>query len=180
MDAFCMKCQEKREILNPVQSTLRNGRPAIRGTCQVCGSRVVTIGKLEILPQSAEPEVRHIEVGGKTHIHDDVIAAIVGVAAREVDGVSSLGRASFQRSVFDRVGGTSSRSRGVAVEAGRREATLDLQLRVIYGFNIPEVVIKVRQNVALKVLELCGMIAKEINIGIAGIDFRGRVPGRVE
>ena len=53
-------------------------------------------------------------------------------------------------------------------------------MRVIYGFNIPEVVIKVRQNVALKVLELCGMIAKEINIGIAGIDFRGRVPGRVE
>ena len=190
MDAFCMKCRAKREILNPVQDTLRNGRPATRGTCAVCGTRVIRIASAEIPPQSPQAEilpespqterVRQIEVGGQTHIHDEVIAAIVGLAAREVDGVSSMGSASFQRSVIERVGAASSRARGVVVEAGRREAILDLQLRIIFGYSIPDVVIKVRHNVARQVLELCGMVTKEINIVVSGIDFSGRIPGRVE
>ena len=86
-----------------------------------------------------------------------------------------LGRRRTEPSV-----GPAPEPRGVVVEAGRKEAILDVQLRVIYGFNIPELVINVRQNVAIQVLELCGMVAKEINIVVSGIDFSGRVPGRVQ
>lgn len=42
--AYCFKCRTKREIRNPVKMTLKNGRPAIRGTCPSCGTKVFRIG----------------------------------------------------------------------------------------------------------------------------------------
>ena len=68
----------------------------------------------------------------------------------------------------------------MGVEAGRREAILDIDLQVIYGFSIPETILKVRHNVARRILELCGLITKEININVAGIEFPDRMPGRVD
>lgn len=43
--AYCMKCRTKREIRNPQSITLKNKRPAIRGVCPVCGTKVFRIGK---------------------------------------------------------------------------------------------------------------------------------------
>jgi hypothetical protein len=43
--AYCMKCRTKREMRNPTRVTLKNGRPATRGVCPVCGTKVFRIGK---------------------------------------------------------------------------------------------------------------------------------------
>ena len=139
------------------------------------------ISEQEMVPRLAELEkLQEIEVGGETEINDEVIGAIAGVATREIEGVSSLGTSSIRKAIQERVGGGERRSRGVGVEAGRREAILDIELQVVYGFSIPETVVKVRQNVARRVLELCGLISKEININVVGIEFPDRMPGRVE
>jgi hypothetical protein len=45
MDAYCFKCRSKREIRNPQQVTLKNGRPATQGQCPQCGTKVFRIGK---------------------------------------------------------------------------------------------------------------------------------------
>ena len=45
MEAYCLKCREKREITNPEAVTLKNGRPATRGDCPTCGTKVYRIGK---------------------------------------------------------------------------------------------------------------------------------------
>ena len=45
MEAYCLKCRTKREIRNPTQVTLKNGRPATQGTCPVCSTKVFRIGK---------------------------------------------------------------------------------------------------------------------------------------
>ena len=47
MEAYCFKCRAKREIQNPESVTLKNGRPAVRGTCPVCGTQVFRIGKAQ-------------------------------------------------------------------------------------------------------------------------------------
>jgi len=119
-------------------------------------------------------------VGGETSIDDDVVGAIAGLAAKEVEGVSEIGGRSLRRSMAERVGGAEQRARGVDVEAGRKEAILDIEMRVAYGFSIPEIVIKVRQVVAQRVLELLGLVTKEINNRVVGIDFPDRMPGRLE
>jgi len=124
--------------------------------------------------------LKELEVGGETSIDDDVIGAIAGVAAQEIEGVSELGGQSLRRTIAERVGGAEQRSRGVEVEAGHREAILELELRVVYGFSIPEIVVKVRQVVAERVLDLAGLVTKEINIKVTAIDFPDRMPGRLE
>ena len=43
--AYCMKCKEKREIKDPKEVKLKNGRPEIKGTCSKCGTKVFRIGK---------------------------------------------------------------------------------------------------------------------------------------
>jgi len=41
MEAYCVKCKEKHEIANPQEVVLKNGRPAIKGTCSKCGTKVM-------------------------------------------------------------------------------------------------------------------------------------------
>lgn len=44
-EAYCVKCRTKREIKNQQETTLKNGRPALKGTCPECGTNVFRIGK---------------------------------------------------------------------------------------------------------------------------------------
>jgi hypothetical protein len=43
--AYCLKCRAKKEMRNPQQVTLKNGRPATKGTCPTCGTAMYRIGK---------------------------------------------------------------------------------------------------------------------------------------
>ena len=43
--AYCVKCRTKREIKDPEETTLKNGRPAMKGTCPECGTKMFRIGK---------------------------------------------------------------------------------------------------------------------------------------
>ncbi len=43
--AYCMKCRKKVEMRDPMRVTLKNGRPATRGVCPVCRTKVFRIGK---------------------------------------------------------------------------------------------------------------------------------------
>jgi len=47
MQAYCVKCKEKREVEDPVAVTMKNGKPATQGTCSVCGTKMFKIGKAE-------------------------------------------------------------------------------------------------------------------------------------
>ena len=45
MQAYCLKCRTKRDMRDPQQITLKNGRPATQGACPVCGTKMYRIGK---------------------------------------------------------------------------------------------------------------------------------------
>ncbi|UCG83061.1 MAG: Asp23/Gls24 family envelope stress response protein [Dehalococcoidia bacterium] len=119
------------------------------------------------------------EIKGETTIEDEVIGAIAGVAAREIEGVASLGKSSIRRTIAERVAGSPEQARGVDVEAGKKEAILDIDVNIIYGFSIPKIVGEVRRKVADRLEELAGLVAKEINITVVGIEFEEK-PTRVE
>lgn len=42
--AYCVKDKKKVEIKNPKKVTMKNGKPAISGTCPICGNKVYKIG----------------------------------------------------------------------------------------------------------------------------------------
>ena len=45
MQAYCVKCKTKREMKNPEETTMKNGREATKGTCPVCGTKLFTFAK---------------------------------------------------------------------------------------------------------------------------------------
>lgn len=45
MTAYCMKCRAKVEIKNPQSVKMKNGKPATKGVCPKCGTKVFRIGK---------------------------------------------------------------------------------------------------------------------------------------
>lgn len=40
VQAYCVKCREKRDVKDPKQVTMKNGRHAIEGTCPECGTKL--------------------------------------------------------------------------------------------------------------------------------------------
>jgi hypothetical protein len=46
-EGYCVKERKKVEIKDAKQVTMKNGRPAIQGTCPDCGTKIFKIGKLE-------------------------------------------------------------------------------------------------------------------------------------
>jgi len=45
MEAYCVKCRKKVTMQNPEEITMKNGKPASRGVCPNCGTKVFRIGK---------------------------------------------------------------------------------------------------------------------------------------
>lgn len=43
-EAYCVKCKKKVEIKDEQKVTLKNGKPATKGLCPVCGTKVFRIG----------------------------------------------------------------------------------------------------------------------------------------
>lgn len=43
-EGYCVKCKAKRLMKGESQVTMKNGRPATKGTCSVCGTKMFKIG----------------------------------------------------------------------------------------------------------------------------------------
>ncbi|MBI2593668.1 hypothetical protein HYW44_03425 [Candidatus Daviesbacteria bacterium] len=44
MQMYCVKCRTKRDAKNVQQVTMKNGKPASKGECPVCGTGMYRIG----------------------------------------------------------------------------------------------------------------------------------------
>lgn len=109
---------------------------------------------------------------GRTMIADRVVAAIVGTAAREVDGVHDLGGAS-ERAVgllHERVPvGRLELAPGVSVEVGDMRAAVDLQIVADHGIGLPDLSAAVRRNVVAAVESMTGLRVTEVNVSVADL-----------
>jgi hypothetical protein len=45
VEGYCLKDKMKVEMQNPQQITMKNGKPATKGTCPKCGGPIYKIGK---------------------------------------------------------------------------------------------------------------------------------------
>ena len=111
---------------------------------------------------------------GKTTIADVVVSKIAGIAAREVAGVHELvtqGVGGAVTGLAQRVTRADTRSQGVNVEVGEREAAVDLRLTVDYGVSIPQVAEAVRRNIMSRMEAMTGLVVKEVNIDVTDLYF---------
>ena len=46
VEGYCVRCKGRRVMQSPYATTTKTGRPAIRGTCPVCGARMFKMGQM--------------------------------------------------------------------------------------------------------------------------------------
>ncbi len=111
---------------------------------------------------------------GKTTIANGVVAKVVGIAAREIDGVQdvvSTGAGASITGLATRVTRGDTRAQGVSVEVGEREAAASINLIVIYGVSIPQVAEAVRRNVINRVEAMTGLTVITVDISVSDLYF---------
>ena len=105
---------------------------------------------------------------GEVKIADEVVAIIAGLAAMEVDGVSSMaGNATSE--LIGKLG-MKSLSKGVKVDVLDGIVTVSLALNLKYGYSIKDITTKVQEKVKAAIENMTGLDVADVNIRIAGVD----------
>jgi uncharacterized alkaline shock family protein YloU len=106
---------------------------------------------------------------GSVKISEEVVSIIAGLAATEVPGVAGMSGGVVNG--ISEILGRKNLSKGVKVEVGEKEVTIDLYLIVDYGVRIPEVAWNVQENVKNAVENMTGLKVVEVNIHVQGVSM---------
>jgi uncharacterized alkaline shock family protein YloU len=104
----------------------------------------------------------------KIRIADEVIMTIAGIAASQVEDVTSM-----SGGIGDGIAGILGRKnlgKGVKVEAGEKEVLIDLSVVVEYGCKIHEVARSIQAKVRDAVEGMTGMEVVEVNVNVLGVN----------
>ena len=106
---------------------------------------------------------------GEVKIADEVVAIIAGLAATEVEGVSSMA-GNITNELVSKLG-MKNLSQGVKVHVGENDVTVNLALNIKYGCEIPKVSAAVQDRVKTAIETMTGLEVSEVNIKIAGVNI---------
>lgn len=106
---------------------------------------------------------------GEVKIASDVVAAIAGLAANEVDGVYSTW-GNGKKEVIGKLVAKNA-SKGVRVTMEEDNVRVDMHITMKYGHSIPEVVEQVQERVSQQIETMTGLHVPEVNIRIAGVSL---------
>ncbi len=105
---------------------------------------------------------------GIIKISDEVVAVIAGLACSEVKGIVGIS-SGIVGGITQILGGKKNLSKGVKVNVGENDATIDVYIVVEYGVKIPEVASEVQSNVKRAVEAMTGLTVSAINIFVQNV-----------
>lgn len=112
---------------------------------------------------------------GTVKIANDVVAMIAGLAATEVEGVSSMS-GNITNELMGKVSmpniGMKKQTKGVKVDILEGTVSVDLALTLEYGYNIPATCNKVQEKVKGAIETMTGFEVSDVNIRIIGIKMQ--------
>ena len=106
---------------------------------------------------------------GEVKIADEVVAIIAGLAAMEVEGVSSM-TGNATRELVSKFG-MKSLSKGVKVDVLDDIVTVSLVLNLNYGYSIKDTTQRVQEKVKAAIENMTGLEVADVNIRVAGVDM---------
>lgn len=113
-------------------------------------------------------EVKETEING-IKISEEVVAQIAGKAASEVSGVAGMSGGIVGG--LSEMLGKKSFSKGVKVQVGEKETTIDLYIIVEYGARIPDIAWEIQNKVKTVVENMTGLKVVDINIHVQGLNL---------
>ncbi|AWZ48264.1 Asp23/Gls24 family envelope stress response protein [Hathewaya limosa] len=105
---------------------------------------------------------------GIVKISDEVVAVIAGLAAEEVKGIVGMS-AGIVGGFTEILSGKKNFSKGVRVNLGEEESTIDLFVVVEYGVKIHEVAKQVQENVKESVESMTGLVVSAVNVYVQNV-----------
>ena len=99
---------------------------------------------------------------------NEVIAIIAGVAANEVEGIAGMCSGGGFSDVFMR---SRNIRKGVKVEIGAEEASVDLYVIVEYGTPIQIAALDVQENVRKAIETMTGLHVVRVDVHVNGVSF---------
>ncbi|MFD3522164.1 Asp23/Gls24 family envelope stress response protein [Streptomyces sp. NPDC058653] len=113
----------------------------------------------------------HGAVKGTTTIADSVVASIAGIATRDATGVYAMGGAMSRTlgAARDKMGRSDDVTRGVQVEVGEKQAAVDVDVVVEYGYPITRTTEDIRSGIADAVETMTGLEVAEVNIDVLDV-----------
>ena len=113
-------------------------------------------------------------VTGKTVIDDTVVSKVAGIAAREVNGVHSLGNGAARAigAIRDAIGQRDF-GQGVKVEVGEKQVAADIVIVAEYPVALQQVADGVRAGVARALEQIVGMEVAEVNVTVQDVYIPG-------
>ncbi|MBE5777913.1 MAG: Asp23/Gls24 family envelope stress response protein [Clostridiales bacterium] len=100
---------------------------------------------------------------------NEVIAVIAGVAAAEVEGVAGMCAASGIGEVFSR--NSKNVTKGIKVELGAEEASVDIYLIIEYGTPIQTACLNVQDGVRKAIENMTGLHVVRVDVHVQGVSF---------
>jgi uncharacterized alkaline shock family protein YloU len=138
----------------------------------IMGCRLGIISKINLVRSdnvNTNPEETSRTAMGAIRIADEVVAVIAGLAATEAEGLAGMsgGLAGGLAEIL----GRKNLSKGVRVEVGEKESAVDIFVIVEYGVKIPDVALKVQENVKNAIESMTGLKVVNVNVHVQGVSF---------
>lgn len=106
---------------------------------------------------------------GNIRISEEVISVISAIAAKEIEGLSSMGG-----TLLENIGDFITKKipgKGVKVEFGEKGAVIDIHISVNFGVNIREVSLSIQEHVKAAVESMSGLGVDTVNVFVDGVDI---------
>ncbi|MBQ8159378.1 MAG: Asp23/Gls24 family envelope stress response protein [Clostridia bacterium] len=120
--------------------------------------------KKDILPVNIEEEV---EQNSSITYAPEVISIITGAAINEVEGIAGMSNSSG--GMFSRK--NAGNSKGIKIELGPEEVSIDLYVVVEYDRPIQKVAMDVQENVRKAIENMTGLHVVRVDVHVQGVSF---------
>ncbi|MCD8325729.1 MAG: Asp23/Gls24 family envelope stress response protein [Lachnospiraceae bacterium] len=119
--------------------------------------------------------LREDEKAGSVYLQEDVVASIAALAAtRDIEGVLGIYDGG-QDGKGKGISGLGKSSKGVSVDVHHGIVDVELNISILYGYNIPAICQKVQAKVKNMIENMTGMKVGNVNLRIAGLNMgKGR------
>ena len=123
------------------------------------------MAKKDTLPMNID--VNDLEPGSNIVYSNEVVSIIAGVAASEVEGIASM----VNVPNGSLLGKKRDVTKGVKVEIGTEEASVDLYVTVEYGKPIQKAAQDAQESVRKAIEEMTGLHVVKVDVHVQGVSF---------
>lgn len=109
------------------------------------------------------------DASGEIKTSEEVVAIIAGLAATEVEGVTSIGGGITNDLVSK--SGMKNLSKGIEIEVFEGEVKVEVTVHLGYGYNIPEICTKIQERVKNAVESMTGLTVSIVDISVASVQM---------